>query len=442
MLDSATNRNKYIKDNLEIILVIISGFFLGAVLSKNPFVVSGLFLVLLFCILYQTATDGFLKTSFFISFFWIIYSNRSTIFSGISIPEGLFYPLYLIFILIFLINLSFVLKNMPKENVWVISGYACFLLFILVGIINIEKIPENFRISKKLFTYFLPAIICFQFISIKSLNAFVSVQILVSAVLSLWIIGSNLIAGGESYRGGIDVNANYVAAIISIGLIGIIFRLIKNKNESEKNVIKTFFYLGATTLGLYSLFILGSRGVTTALLLSASVLLFSIRTSLKRKLSALFAFATFVIVIMLLPGSGNLFSRFSDTTVTNLNARMPIWTSSLKEFGNWPLLDILVGKGVGSSRIVVSDVNPTLASTHNGYIQILLEFGLIGFFLFLLVILLCFYSLRATGNSLSTYGCALLAFFAVSSLAASPDSFIFWILLGQIFAIGGLRDET
>jgi len=92
--------------------------------------------------------------------------------------------------------------------------------------------------------------------------------------------------------------------------------------------------------------------------------------------------------------------------------------------------------------MITNSFNPMLESTHNGYIQFLIEFGVFGLIILLAIFFLSFYSNYINENKLSSFGIALTVFLLLINMSSSQDNFIFWICLGQALAIGGIEHEA
>ncbi len=68
--------------------------------------------------------------------------------------------------------------------------------------------------------------------------------------------------------------------------------------------------------------------------------------------------------------------------------RWGIWRADIKEFLHSNLLEILLGRGIGSAAFIAQKSGIYVAEAHNAYIILLIDFGLINFLLFLFLIFL------------------------------------------------------
>src|SRR5690606_6833062 len=95
-----------------------------------------------------------------------------------------------------------------------------------------------------------------------------------------------------------------------------------------------------------------------------------------------------VVLIAVLLGDGPIIprgfalTRFFRDDVWSLNSRLPLWEAGVAySVSSWNAF--LRGGGIGYSNIVVSSANPRHDSIHNMYLQILVDYGVVGLALFL-----------------------------------------------------------
>lgn len=149
----------------------------------------------------------------------------------------------------------------------------------------------------------------------------------------------------------------------------------------------------------------------------------------------------FPLIFKIMYQSDSLFERFyrlMDILTYTDNARVANWVYALSHFDyyiNW-----LWGLGVGAS-------NPNLASegymVESSYVSILLEFGVIGALLYLLLLFSMFLILQQNKKSIGKsyyFYLLFLIFFLVMSLGNDfhrnfPFVFYFWITLSNLFYI-------
>jgi O-antigen ligase len=92
--------------------------------------------------------------------------------------------------------------------------------------------------------------------------------------------------------------------------------------------------------------------------------------------------AAFFLAIYLVPSW--TWNRLASTTeeIGGMNGRFNIWAAGAEAFFQHPL----VGVGAGTFKVAVENSLGVLIAPHNVYVAVLVEMGLIGFFLFILII--------------------------------------------------------
>ncbi len=132
----------------------------------------------------------------------------------------------------------------------------------------------------------------------------------------------------------------------------------------------------------------GSRGGLIALGITAFFLLFS--KDLGMKLWIKLLFITIVVSAFFSPMAENVRTRFNDLISGedyNLQedvsgGRLAIWKSSINIFIRNPIL----GVGAGNSQVVLGNDSGVWKETHNSYLQMALEFGIVGVYIFLSIL--------------------------------------------------------
>jgi O-antigen ligase len=197
-------------------------------------------------------------------------------------------------------------------------------------------------------------------------------------------------------------------------------------------------YLPLLGLGLYAVFLLSSRGVAAALIAGIGAVAYKHLRESRLMLGLLLAVTLVGLVVFQLPGSRGMIQRFSERDVSTLNDRIPLWVGGLQYLLKSSPLVPLIGGGMGTSEKVVNRINPALASIHNAYLQILVDFGLFGLFLFLGLVTA---TVRNASRSLGYVGDASLGitvYMLVFCLTATvTDNYVFWACLAVAFFPGG-----
>ena len=179
----------------------------------------------------------------------------------------------------------------------------------------------------------------------------------------------------------------------------------------------TLFYLIMLLLIMYSILKTGSRGGMIGIIAGAGVYIMvgikSIRTRIAIGISAiLLAIITVTIIFPLLPESVQERYSIEQVAEDKGSGRFDIWEYLLEYTFEKPER-IIFGSGVLSSYEILANAPKTFLNgvAHNTFIQVFSDQGLLGLFLFLLVMLACFMKPRNTDK---LYGCAFLALMAFS----------------------------
>lgn len=138
------------------------------------------------------------------------------------------------------------------------------------------------------------------------------------------------------------------------------------------------------------------------------------KQSKNRRILFVFLFVVlFVLIVILNDYTENFFVyRFSIALKTGGNGRLDLWKNTLDAFGESNMLEKLIGHGFDAVEANLGQ------SAHNEYIEILYDFGIIGFIIFLSMIILLFKCYRKSFNK------PVFAFAVVSMLVSMMFSHI------------------
>lgn len=363
--------------------------------------------------------------------FWLVYSLQSTVLSGISVT-GMYYPLYALMA----INAFLALASRRLVITWRLLPYALFLLVVLAGLLQITG-SMDFIVRQRLFIYVIGFLVFFQFPTDRMPVLLMAVQVVSMAVIVVWVVSTS-IQGGFAYRGGIDVNQNDVSFLAGFGLLALLSLLTGRRLNLWQGVVVWAALAG----GVYALLLLASRGMSIAFTVAALTVLGRSLLPARRSVPILLAVALAGVVLVNLPGSDALLVRFHGANVSTANDRLPLWTASLHDIENAPAATIVFGSGFASSMGLIRRVNPSLTSTHNVYIQMLYDFGVLGLVVFLsmhLALLRPFWRSRST---MTLYAGSLVVFMLMADLTmTASDRFLYWVALGHLMAVATALDR-
>lgn len=181
---------------------------------------------------------------------------------------------------------------------------------------------------------------------------------------------------------GRQVDPNYLAFSVILSFVINLYYLFYKNNRT---LIKMIFCATQVILA-YTIIALGSRGAFLSMSVMMAIIVLNVRfegnSILKKILLILCAVIVAYVFYTGVLESGGEMSRF---TIDNLLGkgelgtakRTDIWHHALEQFFNRPIL----GYGLGSAPYAIANVY-RFVGTHNSYIMVLLEFGMIGFCLF------------------------------------------------------------
>lgn len=368
-----------------------------------------------------------------VTIFWIAFALQATLFSGFEL-QGLYYPIYLLMIGTVAARL---IAGQLQVSPLIVSIYLLFYSTVLFGLFNLASAPD-FSVWQRLFAYTLGLMVLFQFSSPSSLLWLPRVQVLAGLIVSSWVI-ITAIQTGFSDRGGVDVDQNYVAFIIALGVTPLLSRFLSATNGA---LARLGIGVGVA-LGIYAMLVLASRGMAIALAMVFVVMFVRIVFEARRSIPIIITGSILAVVLVSLPGSDQLFSRFDEADISTANNRLPLWEATLREYASSPLPQLLLGHGFDASKVVVRSVFSPITSTHNAYLQILFEFGLIGLTLFLTVHGVVIRMTWKDKDYLALYALGTITFLLFANLSVNaPDGFLYWVVLGHLLAIGVWKHAT
>lgn len=363
--------------------------------------------------------------------FWLVYSLQSTVLSGLSVT-GMYYPLYGLMA----VNVFVALVRKRLVLSWRLLPYALFLLVVVGGLLQVTG-SMDFVVRQRLFIYVIGFLVFFQFPTDRMPLLLMPMQVLSMLVIVVWVVSTS-IQGGFAYRGGIAVNQNDVSFLAGFGVLTLLSVLVARRLSLWQAVA----VWAGVAAGVYALLLLASRGMSIAFTMAALTILGRSLLPARRSVPILLAIATAGVVLVNLPGSDALLVRFHGANVSTANDRLPLWTASLHDVENSSLPVIVFGRGFASSMDLIRKVNPSLTSTHNVYIQMLYDFGVLGLVVFLsihLTLLLRFWRER---TAMTLYGASMIVFMLMADLTmTASDRFLYWVALGYLIAVATALDR-
>jgi hypothetical protein len=379
---------------------------------------------------------GFLMiryTHWTVAAFFLAFALQTTVLGGFEV-RGLYYPLYLLMLFNGIVGL---IMGRVKVSVGIVAVYLSFFTVVIFSLFNIAT-PLDFEVFQRLFIYILGLFIFFQFSSEKSFQTLMRVQVWAGLIVAGWVIFDSW-QSGFAGRGVSEVDQNNVTSTIALGLIPLFALQLFSKANLWTRL------LGWTALagGIYATLLLASRGVTLALAVAFFVMFARLLNNPRRSIPLIILVVVGSIVLANLPGSDNLAQRFSQGDVASANGRVPLWNAALREIQASPAPQLIFGHGYNYTLIVTNRVVGFLYSVHNAYLQMILDFGLLGVSLFVTLHVIVIRMLWKHGDALSLYGMGTVVFLMFINLTLqAADGFLYWIALGTALAVAVWRHQT
>lgn len=363
--------------------------------------------------------------------FWAAYVLFSTMFVASSVA-GMFIPIYLLmFLAVFANSMSGGLK-LDLPVVWV---YGALLLVVFASLIG--SMISTSALLDRLILYPFGALVLLQFNAARGYRWVAAAGSLVSVTVAAWVI-LRADQAGFTYRADLDVNQNLVSFYIGVGFVIVLSWLMGTEARRPGARWVMAATLPALAVMAYGLLLLSSRGAALALL--ASVLVLAVRSAFRqpRRLLWLLAVVALVVGSSLLPGGTGLMQRFTSETTASGGGRLEIWSVLGQSMSKSSPQQLLLGHGFDSSSVLVSRNFGTLDSTHNAYLLVLYDMGLVGLGLFVALLLIPLVRALHGRGAWSAVALALAAYLIVTSLfMTTPNNFLFWTALGTLLAVSG-----
>jgi len=329
------------------------------------------------------------------SFFWIAISMQFALFSFVI--RGLYYPIYAI---MFLNIMLLVGQQRFKASRVLLAIYSAFIITVLQSLFSIET-QLNFDVWQQIFIYVIGLLVLLQFTSEKALKMFPYAQMFATLAIAMGVITSAVSVGfSTSGRGGLDADANVVSALVALGLIPMFTKLISPRTSLWMRGLM----LISLGVGLYASLLLASRGgiITIAMAFFFIVL----RVIFKPKRYMYLAIGLVITFLVLLT------------------------------------LELFLGNGFEASSVVANATISTLTSIHNAYLQLILDYGIIGLGLFLSLHLFVLFQCWRYDDETSLHALGTIVALLFFDLTGTvPDDFFYWVVLGFCMAVATIRAE-
>ena len=375
-----------------------------------------------------------LRSELVLAAFWVTFCVYETIFSSVTVP-GLFYPFYAAFALAVMVSL---LRRGVAVEAWGLWLYGGFLFVVLLAFLGFTE-PVGFEVAQRVFAYAFGLLVMLQIGTRRGVRPVLVAALCAGVAIAVWVIAASAQAGFR-YRGDVSVDQNVASFFIGFGvLVALAFAVdLMRRRHARLTLLLALVPLAAM---LYAMTLLASRGIAIALTLGVLAIIARAAMLDVRTLRVALLLLPLSAGAALLPGGDHLLERFALADTETGNERLPIWAVTSDAFTRGDVYELLLGHGFGSSQVVVQRASGSLTSTHNAFLQILFEFGVVGFALFVaLHALLIVRAFRLGGGSgLALFGWMWYLLGANLSLN-TPDGFLYWTALGVALSLGRWRE--
>jgi len=277
----------------------------------------------------------------------------------------------------------------PVKNYFKVPSYL-WITFLYVIMINLVT---GFAIERISYTFIIAILLLFftSNQSKKDINLWSFCFVLASLVLSILFI-FNRDKFAMDYHGiGLEqttwMDPNYFGVVIGMGGVIALLDLV-DRNDDVENATKPLYikivYIVTIVLSLFTLVLNASRGALLATGMALVLTIMSTKGNLYGKIVL-----TITIIISLVYIYRNSFFdflmyRLENEDVEGANGRYIIWERKIDSFFNGNFFSIIFGNGYqgGLSLGYTNKIG-----THNDFVGFLVEYGIIGLFLFLQMII-------------------------------------------------------
>lgn len=231
-----------------------------------------------------------------------------------------------------------------------------------------------------------------------------------------------------------EVNAVDLSLILLLGLpvAWYLFAFASKGNKSQILRLINLFYL---PFSIFSIILTASRSALFAIVPAGIYILWSQRTSISRRI---LLFLVLVVSIVVLPHyiplsvMDRLGTVGTSLRAADLGGRVGLWRKTIAVFLEHPLLG-------GGSGVLFTTIG---AESHNTFLSVIAETGLIGFILFLSILAIAFYQAARLSQGHSGLWLAVLMVWAIGVFGLTwefrkPT----WIFLSFVVIQGNLIPE-
>jgi O-antigen ligase len=328
---------------------------------------------------------------------------------------------------------------------WHFFQVAALLFVLWVGSTQIIMLGGALKLPNKFWTYVQLLVVLWIVWELAPTQRKVT-GLLIAYLLGTYVIAFDTIRLGLTHAGLMrrfaagGADPNFIAMTLALSL-----PIAWHLGMHSTRPLRRWICYGYMPVGLLAVGFTGSRGGLVATMVALSIVPLSMTRLTPKKLAMAFTLLGLSVVLAIAFVPDTIVERLASTgsSVENLSlgGRFGVWRAGLQAFVSRPFM----GYGTGSFRAAVS-VYGVDHVAHNSYLSVLVEQGLVGFFLYCSMLLALFASLQRLRNPERRFALVLFATVMVAMLPLTwEDSkqawFIFAALAGAAAAPPLLRGE-
>lgn len=363
------------------------------------------YLLFLFFVATTVALDGMLHTKYMIIMVAVTLLLFSTVFLFFLLGDQLNkMTLFHIFIYLYFLwsSLSFIWTSTPESTAW-----KLFLLNI----------------------YFMLQVLVFWYVLVDKNKLYHAYSAYVIAILFLSLVTIYNFFHGiqeEAFTGrftAYDIGSNEISITLAIGLLISLFLI-----NIYKSIPIRIFLLSTIPIFIFSIFLTGSKTGFIVLLVALIFAIYQLsKTGLIAKvITTVTFFGTMAFLYHYIPKelTSRIFSTGHSISTGNFNEREVVWQIGFEGWKENPLF----GSGVSSFERMSNLAHLDLEA-HNTYLSILVEYGVIGFIFYsLLIIILTLNIIKLKSDNKYFLLFLMLQILLAQSTMNLQDNTILWAL--------------
>lgn len=405
-----------------VFLGVVLGVATGAAATAPPAYLAGALVSVAAAVAFLSVQT---KSELLVALYWFTFVAMSSFFIEQAI-DRLFYPFYAVFGLSVVIGLIRGGLRFEARTAWI---YGTMLALLIVSLIGYEGSLSPTGLNMMIL-YVFGALVMLQVRSVRGSRVIFRAAVVASLAVSAWIIGS-AVQTGFSYRGGVGLDQNVLSFFVGVGFVAILSAWLHP--PANRRRMRALGLAALLAIMLYALLLLASRGLLLAVGLATATMFLREAIREPRKLGRLALVIAFLALSLALPGGRGVLERFSDPGATTAGGRTLIWSVVLSEFAASSPQQLAIGHGFGAARKLVENHFTWLGATHNAYLQVVFDLGIVGLIVFLALHLPIWQRGWSCPGSAGAHLVGTVTFLLAANLTINaPDNFLYWTALGWL----------